>query len=413
MPHDLVIRNARLLARPDETVQIGISGGRIAAIGSEPLAGATVLEAGGNLVCESFVDAHLHLCKVYTAAMAGEAAARAYTAGSMGGAMTGIELAAAVKARYHESWIYDNARRALLDGLRHGVTHVQAFADTDTSARLEGVKALLRLKRELQGIVDVRVVAFPQDGLLRDPGAEGYVEQAMALGADVVGGIPWIEYTDAEAQEHVDGMLRLAQRLDRRVAMLVDDAGDPGLRTTAMLAEGALRYGLTGRITACHARALAHYPEPTLKRLIGLARRAGMVFVANPHTGPVHLPVAELLAAGLPVALGQDDIADAYYPFGQHSMLEVAFLAAHRLGVTSPKQMETLLAMITGHAARAIGLDDYGLRPGTAAHLVVLQGGDAHAVLSTHLPPRHVISHGALVAESTLTTRWHRPGLQG
>jgi cytosine deaminase len=408
---DLAVRNVRLRGRPDAPVHVGIRDGRIAAIATEPIAGRTVLDGAGNLLTPAFVDAHLHLCKVYTLGMIGDEAIRRYTGAAMGQAMTAIELASAVKDQYAESWIYTHARRAVLEGLRHGVTHVQAFADTDTRARLEAIRALLRLRDELRGLVEIRVVAFPQDGLLRDPGAEEHIRQALEAGADVVGGIPWIEHTDDDAREHVARMLALAKTFDRDVAMLVDDAGDPGLRTTEMLAQAALLQGWEGRVTACHARAMGLYPEPYFRRLAGLARRAGMRFVTDPHTGPLHLRVAELLEAGLAVALGQDDIADAYYPYGQHNMLEVAFLASHVLGSPTFAQMEMLYDMITEQAARVLGLADYGLAVGRAAHLVVLPAAGVYEAIREHRPPRYVISHGRLVAENTQETTFY--GIEG
>ena len=205
--YHLVVANARLRGRGDIVHHIGIRSGRIAAIEPSPLRGDAELDAAGNLVTPSFVNAHLHLDKVYTLSLAGEEPLQHYTGGQMGQAMTAIELAARVKDRYEEGWIHQHAHRALLDGLKHGVSHVHASADTDTRGRLEGVKALLRLREEWRGVVDVRVVAFPQEGVLRDPGAEDYVRQALEMDADVVGGIPWIEHTDRDAQEHVDRML--------------------------------------------------------------------------------------------------------------------------------------------------------------------------------------------------------------
>ncbi len=406
-PYDIVIRSARTREGRDALVNIAIRDGEIAAITAEPVRGRLQLQGEGNLVMPAFVDAHLHLCKVYTLPMVGEEALLRYTGSGMGQAMTAIELAAAVKARYEETWIYTNVRRALFEGLKHGVTHVQAFVDTDTRARLEGVKGVLRAKRELAGVVDVRVVAFPQDGILRDPGAEDYLRQALSLGADVVGGIPWIEYTDADAQEHVDRVFRLAREFDRDVAMLVDDAGDAGLRTTEMLAATALRTGWVDRVTACHARAMSMYPEPYFRRLVRLAQQAGVGFVTDPHTGPLHLRAFDLLEAGLAVALGQDDISDAYYPYGQHNMLEVAFLASHILQASTFRHVETLLDMITTQAARVLRLSDYGLQVGRAAHLVILAGGSAHDVITRHQAPRYVISHGRLVAETTYSTLFH------
>ena len=172
----------------------------------------------------SFVNAHVHLDKVYTLDLIGDAAVTAYTGEQMGGSMASSELASAVKDSYDEATIEAKARRCLLSGLRHGLRHVLAFADVDTRAGLRGVTPLLRLREEFHGVIDLQVVAFPQDGLLRDPGAEDLVREAVELGADVVGGIPRIEYTDADAREHVRRICELAASTGRRVAMLVDDS---------------------------------------------------------------------------------------------------------------------------------------------------------------------------------------------
>jgi cytosine deaminase len=403
--YDLVVADVRLRGRPEDRVNVAVGGGRIAAITADRLHGRRELDGEGCLLTPSFVDAHLHLCKVYTLPMIGDEAIRRYATGAMEQAGAAIELASAIKDRYAEGWIYANARRALLEGLGHGVTHVQAFVDTDTRARLEAIRAVLRVREELRGIVEVRVVAFPQDGVLRDPGADTYVRDAIAMGADVVDGIPWIERTEADARAHTDQMVRLAKEFDRDVAFLVDDTGDPRLRTTELLARAALREGWGGRVTACHARAMRVYPEPYFRELVALCRRAGMAFVMDPHTGSLHLRFADLLAADVPVALGQDDIADAYYPYGRHSMLEVAFLASHIAGPPSFAQMDTLFDMITTHGARVLRLPDYGLAVGRAAHLVALRAETVHEALRNHARPRYVISHGRLVAETTEATR--------
>uniref|UniRef100_A0A7C2W8B4 Cytosine deaminase n=1 Tax=Thermorudis sp. TaxID=1969470 RepID=A0A7C2W8B4_9BACT len=396
----LVIRNARTRQRPAELVDIAIEEGKIVAIGSGLERGDEELDARGGLVTESFVDPHLHLCKVYTFHMVGEGALAQYQGGAMGGAMSAIELAAAVKAEYREDWIYRNARRALLDGLRYGVTHVQAFVDVDTKARLEAARAVLRLRDELAPAVQVKVVAFPQDGLLRDPGAADYVREAIQLGADVVGGIPWIEYTDEAMREHVEWAFDLARETGRPVAMLVDDAGDPGLRTTELLATAALRYGWQGRVTACHARAMALYPEPYFRKLAVLARQADLRFVVDPHTGPLYARAFDLLDAGVVVALGQDDIVDAYYPYGRHNMLEVAFLASHLMWAMTPPAMERLYDMVTTLAARAMGVEGHRLAVGAPANLVVLEAESVHEAILEHAPPRYVIANGRLVAEN-------------
>src|SRR3954451_6166310 len=401
--HDLVVADAALRGRTGRW-HIGVDDGRIVAVTEEVLAGREEVDAAGGLVTESFVNGHLHLDKVHTLDRAGDAALTAYTGAGMGSALRAIELASAVKADYDRSWIEPNARRAVLEAVRFGVRHVLAFADVDTSARLEGVIPLLALRDEFRGVVDLQVVAFPQDGLLRDPGAEELVREAVDLGADVVGGIPWIEHTDAEAREHVRRMCSLAAGHGRRVAMLVDDAGDAALRTTEMLATALLEHRLVGRGVANHARALGLYPRPTLERLAGGRRRTGFGFVSDPHTGSLPLPVRELTAVGLPVALGQDDIEDAYYPFGRHSMLEVAFLAAHALGAFDASGLDLVYDAVTTTAARVLGVPDHRLEPGGHADLVVHSHATVREVLAHHAPPAHVIASGTVVASSTSAT---------
>lgn len=246
--------------------------------------------------------------------------------------MMAIERAAAVKDRYEEGWILDNVRCAVRLAARYGTTHLRAFADVDRKAGLTGVKALLQARQEWRGRVEIQVVAFPQDGVVREPGAAELVRRALELGADVVGGIPWNEYTEAGAQAHVDAMFDLAVEFDKDVSMLVDDAGDPGLRTLEMMAVRAIASGRQGRVLAHHARAMALYPKPYLQKIAALLKQAGMGVVTDPHTGPLHARVSELLEEGMLVCLGQDDISDAYYPFGRNNALEVAFLASHCCG---------------------------------------------------------------------------------
>jgi len=405
-PSDLVIRSGRLLDH--RVVDLVVTNGTITAVVDARTAtagpGVDIIEASGRLVTPSFVDAHLHLDKVYTQPLLGDRALEVYTAAGMAGAMTGIELAREVKRHYRFEALLPNVRRALHEGVRHGTLHVLAFVDVDTTGQLEGLRAVLAARAEVHDIVDVQVVAFPQDGLLRDPGAAELCEEALREGADVVGGIPWIEYSDADALEHVEWACSLAARTNRRVAMLVDDAGDASLRTTEMLAAAMLRHNLVGRGVACHARATGLYPQPTLLRLMGLAKQAGLSFVANPHTGPVALPVQQFDRAGLPVAFGQDDIEDAYYPYGRHSMLEVAFLASHLLEMRSGVDQLRLLDMITTQAGRVLGIEGHEVVVGATADLCVHDSERVVDLLRDHAAPRWVVSQGRIVAGTDITT---------
>jgi cytosine deaminase len=405
-PLDILIRRARLRERPHELVDIGIASGRISVIQERTTLNAeTELDARGNLVTESFVNPHLHLCKAYTLPMMDEKSLKDYHGADMGKAMTAIELAARVKARYETSWIIENVRRAIRSAALFGNTHIRAFADVDNQARLEGVKALIQAREEFKGVVDIQVVAFPQDGVVREPGAADLVRQAMELGADVVGGIPWIEYTDRQAQQHVDEMFQIAREYDKPVSMLVDDAGDPGLRTLEMLAVKTIEVGWQGRSLACHARAMELYPKPYFQKLVALLKAAQMGVVSDPHTAPLHARVKDLIAEEALVCLGQDDISDAYYPYGRNNMLEVAFLASHLLWMTTQTDMEKLYDMITRDAARALGIQDFELKVGAPANLVVLDQPSVLEAFRHHEKPAHVISHGKLLDSAQIINK--------
>jgi cytosine/creatinine deaminase len=361
--------------------------------------GGLRIDAAGGLVTESFVNGHLHLCKVNTLDLLGDAALDEYHAAGMGGAMTAIELAAAVKDRYRQDLLVPGIRRAVERAIAYGTHLIRAFADTDTRARLEGVRAVMQVRDEYRERITIEVVAFPQDGVLRDPGAADWVRRALEEGADAVGGIPWIELTDDDMRRHVDLMMDLAEEFDRPVSMLVDDAGDPTLRTTEMLALATARRGMQGRVTAQHARAMALYPEPYRRRLFALLKEAGIGVVSDPHTGPLHADIDGLRAAGIPVSLGQDDIADAYYPFGRNNMLEVAFLASHLLWKTRGPQLDTLCDMIGSEAARVLGRESHEIRVGSPARLLVHAGSSVREVLAEHAAPRFVVIDGRVVAQ--------------
>lgn len=401
---DVLIQHAQLRGQP-ETVDIGIEGGTTTAL-AERLDGEAELtiDARGNLVTESFVNPHLHLCKVYTRQMMDDEALTGYHAEGMGKAMTTIELAARVKEKYAEEWIIKNVRRALAQAAIHGNTHIRAFADVDSKARLEGMKALLRARKEFNGIVEVQVCAFAQDGLVREPGASTLMRQAMEMGADVAGGIPWIEYTEADIRDHVKEIFDLAQEFDKDVSMLVDDAGDAGLRSLEVMAVEAIRRGWQGRALAHHARAMELYPQPYFQKVAALLKQARMSVVSDPHTGPLHARVKELLEEGVNVCLGQDDISDGYYPFGRNNMLEVAFLAAHLLWMTTNRELETLYDMITGNAAHAINVMDHSLKIGAPTNLVVLSAPNVLEALREHEVPLFVISHGKLIDRAHMET---------
>jgi cytosine/creatinine deaminase len=401
---DILIKHAQLRGH-SQAVDIGIEDGKIISL-AEHLEGDAELtiNAERNLVTESFVNPHLHLCKVYTRQMMDDEALTGYHAEGMGKAMTTIELAARVKEKYAEEWIIKNVRRALAQAALYGNTHIRAFADVDSKARLEGMKALLWAREEFRGIVEVQVCAFAQDGLAREPGASELMRQAMEMGADIAGGIPWIEYTEADIQAHIREIYDLAQEFDKDVSMLVDDAGDPGLRSLEAMAVEAIRRGWQGRALAHHARAMELYPQPYFQKIAALLQQARITVVSDPHTGPLHARVKELLEKGVNVCLGQDDISDGYYPFGRNNMLEVAFLAAHLLWMTTNRELETLYDMITVNPVHAMNLNNHALKVGAPANFVVLTAPNVLEALREHEAPLYVISHGKLIDRDRMRT---------
>ena len=275
------------------------------------------------------------------------------------------------------------------------MTHIRAFADVDTKANLVGLNALLKVKEEVKHRIEIQIVAFPQDGIIRDPGTEELLYKSMERGADLVGGIPWIEYTDADARRHTDIVFEIAKEHNADVAMLTDDASDPELKTTEYFAISAIKEGWIGRVTACHARATALYNEVYHRKFAALLKKAGMGIVTDPHTGPLHVKVKELLNAGVTVALGQDDVNDAYYPYGRCNRLEVAFLASHLLWMMTRRDREVIYDMITCNAATVMGIREYGIAVGYPANLLVLDATDLREAFAYHSEPACVVRDGA------------------
>jgi cytosine deaminase len=393
---DVIVANARLRGKAG-LWDIILEDGRIARVSKHDRAIRSSIDAHGSLTTESFVIAHLHLDKVRTMERVSAEALSSYQGGTMD-TRKSIAIASQAKEHYDRHEILERSRRVAEEALLNGVTHMRAFADTDTKSRLEAVRALLKLKEELKGRLEIQVVAFPQEGVEADPGAEEYVERAVELGADVVGGIPWLEKGEERQRRHIDKMLAIAKAHGRPVAMLVDDSGDPKLRTLEMLASKTIKEGMIGKVEACHARAMQLYPERYAIKVAELCAQAGIGVVSSPHTGPLHARLDILREAGVTVALGQDDCSDAYYPYGRCNMLEVAFLASHILRKMGRSDAEELYDMVTVEPARVIGIGGFELEPGREANFVVLGHKTVQEAFTYHERPKRVVSHGKLVS---------------
>lgn len=407
MSYDVLIRNC-VPRGQQRTVDIGVRDQRIVNMGPGLKGeGKVEIDAEGRLATESFVIAHLHLDKVLTGGWITDESMKAYHQEFMD-TEKAISLGAKVKERYSLGEIVSRVRGVLEQAVYYGTTHIRAFADVDTKAELKGVSALLQLRKEFEGLIDLQVVAFPQEGILTDPGTDEYLRKAMDMGADVVGGIPWLELSDDDAEKHIDIVFDIAMQYDRDVAMLVDDTADPASRTLEMLCLKTMKENYGGRVAANHARAMAVYNESRVSRVVSLVAKANVGIVTSPQTGPLHVRVKDLLRAGVPVALGQDDCYDAYYSFGRCNMIEVAFLASHLLWMMATSDIDTLVDMASVNPAQIMRIPGHRLSKGGNANLVVLDAPNLHEAMRNQAEARYVISHGRLAAETQVqrVPRW-------
>ena len=373
------------------------------------------LDAGGRLLIPGFVNIHFHLDKCLTGAWTevwGKASA---------GSPEAIPAARSVKERFTEADVVARASRALATSVAAGATAVRAFADVDTVGGLLSVRSLLKVKERFRDVVDIQVVAFPQEGIIRDEGTEELLEKSLDLGADVVGGMPWYEKGHDHAAEHTDIVLRIAKAHGKDVHALIDDNSDPSSKNIEYLLAAAVREGLVGRVSASHCRGRLDSPdEAYAAHVVDLAKEAEATIVENPHVSlfmygredrhPIRRGVTrvrEFVKAGVNVAIGQDDADDPYYPFGRGDMLELAFVMCHAAHLGTPAELEWALDMVTSSAAKGMRLERYGTGVGDYADLVLVDAPDVHEAL--RLQPRRVavIKRGKVVAEAKGNTELH------
>jgi cytosine deaminase len=410
---DLLIRNARVRGRTD-LVDIALSGGRVEAVAPGLADGARAIDAEGCLVSPGFVNLHLHADK----SLLGEV----MRPNVSGGLPEAIEITNGFKRAYDPEEVARRAGRVLEEGVQNGTTFFRLFADVGTIGGLRAAQGLLLARERVRGLCRIQVVAFPQEGILRDPGAADLLDEAIKQGCDVVGGLPWYEYTDADARAHIDTCFTLARRHDLDIHMLADDTDDPNSRSLEYLAWKTMREGFHGRVTASHCGAMAAYNDVYAAKVIDMVATAGITISVNAHINLVCSArldrepkrrgiarVKELLARGVNVVSAQDDVNDPYYPFGKPDQLEVALLMAHTAQLTLPHELEQVFDMVTVNAARAARLDDYGLAPGRRADLVVIDAPSVHEALRTQPLRRYVIKDGQEIARATVLRELKRP----
>jgi cytosine deaminase len=377
---DLLVRDATL---PDGRAGVDIlcAGGRIAAIGPRlDATAARTLAAGGLLVAPPFVDAHFHMDSTLTWGMP-----RVNASGTL---LEGIALWGELKPTLVQDAIVERALAYCDWAVAKGLLAIRSHVDT-SDPRLLAVEALLDVRARVKPYLDLQLVAFPQDGLLRSPGALHNLKRALDLGVDVVGGIPHFERTMADGAESVRVLCDLAADRGLRVDMHCDETDDPLSRHVETLAYHAQRLKLHGRVAGSHLTSMHSMDNYYASKLIPLMREAGVAAIANPlinitlqgrhdsypkRRGMTRVP--ELLAAGVPVAFGHDCVMDPWYPLGSADMLEVASMGLHVAQMTGTDAMRACFDAVTATPAAILGLDDYGLEAGKRADFVLLHARD-------------------------------------
>ena len=410
---DLVLRKCRLEGRR-ALADIAISSGKIAGIaGRVNGAGHAELDVGGRLVSCAFLQPHIHLDKVGTLPLLGR--------NRTGTLAEAIDLLHQVKRVSTPGEVAERAGVVIRQAVLSGTTRIRSHVDVDTVGGLTPLRGVLQAAREHADLCDIQIVAFPQEGIIRDPGAAGLMDAAMRAGAGVVGGMPHWEVDENAARDHIGVCMDLAERYDADVDMHIDETDDPSSRTLAMLIDATLERGWQGRVTAGHCCAMAAWDDQYAAAVLARAVTAGLRFVTNPATNLLlqgrldreprrrGIPrVKEMLAAGLTVACGQDCVQDGFYPFGAADQLQVALILCHAAQLSVPSEIDAAFRAVRSAAALMMGVQDYEIRPGASADLVVLDADDPHEALRLQAARTWVIRRGTVVAETRVASTLHR-----
>lgn len=405
---DLLIKNANL---PDGRtgVDVAIQDGRIAEIAAR-IQGTVreTIDAGGQLVTPPFVDAHFHMDATLSFGIP-----RVNQSGTL---LEGIALWGELKPQLTFDAIVERSTTYCDWAVGKGLLAIRSHVDV-CDPRLLAVEALLEVKQRVAPYLDLQLVAFPQDGVLRSPGALENLKRALDLGVDVVGGIPHFERTMADGAESVKILTELAAQRGLRVDMHCDETDDPLSRHIETLAYQTQRLGLHGRVNGSHLTSMHSMDNYYVSKLIPLMAEARVSAVANPlinitiqgrhdtypkRRGMTRVP--ELLAAGVPVAFGHDCVMDPWYSLGSADMLEVAHMGLHVAQMTGQDAMRACFRAVTETPAAILGIEGYGIAPGCNADLVLLQARDPIEAIRLRATRLAVIRRGKVISRTPAAT---------
>ena len=418
MPLDLILKRASL---PDgrSGIDIGVKDGRIVELRPELDAEANeTLDCAGRLVTTPFVDSHFHMDATLSLGTP-----RLNRSGTL---LEGIALWGELKPLLTVEAVAERALAYCDLAVAQGIGAIRSHVDV-CDPKLTGVRALLEVRKQVAPYLTLQLVAFPQDGLYRYPGARDLLLQALDLGIEVVGGIPHFERTMADGAASVGDLCEIAAERGLLVDMHCDETDDPLSRHIETLAYQTQRLGLQGRVTGSHLTSMHSMDNYYASKLLALVRESGVAAIANPliniviqgrhdtypkRRGLTRVP--EMLAQGIPVAFGHDCVMDPWYSLGSGDMLDVAHMAIHVAQMTGLDAMRACFAAITTTPAAILHLEGYELEPGCFADLVVLDAADPIDAIRTKAARLHVLRRGKVIASALpRRSRLHLPGRPG
>jgi len=405
----MLIRNVTL---PDGRtgLDVLVHAGRFAAIAPNLPApeGASVIDGQGQLLSPPFVDAHFHMDATLSFGLP-----RVNASGTL---LEGIALWGELKPQLTQEALVERALQYCDWAVAKGLLAIRSHVDV-CDDRLLAVEALLHVREKVRPYLDLQLVAFPQDGVLRSPTALANLKRALDKGVDVVGGIPHFERTMADGADSVKILCELAAERGLRVDMHCDESDDPLSRHIETLAFHTQRLGLHGRVTGSHLTSMHSMDNYYVSKLLPLMREAGVHAIANPlinitlqgrhdtypkRRGMTRVP--ELLAAGINVGFGHDCVMDPWYSLGSADMLEVAAMGLHVAQMTSQAQMRACFDAVTVNSAKILGLDDHGIEVGKPADFVLLQARDPIEAIRLRATRLMVVRRGEVIARTPPTT---------
>ncbi|KRM95145.1 cytosine deaminase [Liquorilactobacillus aquaticus DSM 21051] len=402
----MLIKNVHINNR-EQLQSIRITKGKFTQIETTltPEKGEEVIEGNGNVLLPPFIDSHIHLDATLTAGQP--------EWNQTGTLFDGIRIWSERKKELSIQDVKDRARKTIYQQLKYGIQFVRSHVDT-TDPQLIALQGLLELKDELKKVVELQLVAFPQEGILSFPKGKELLEQSLKEGADVVGGIPHYEFNHFYGADSLKYIVKLAEKYNVLVDVHCDEIDDPATRNLEVLATLAYETGLKDRVTASHTTAMGSYNDAYTYKLFRLLKMSQMNFVSNPLVN-MHLGgrfdtypkrrgltrVKELTEADINVSFGEDDVKDPWNPLGNGNMLDPLQMGVYAAQLMGYEQLQNSFNYVTYNAAKTLHVSDhYGIAVGLPGNCILLNGKDFYNVLNKHAEVLYNIRSGKIIAKT-------------